>query len=90
MWLLKLHIAISILCWLTIMIMRILFKERYKRYKRTGKAKNGVTISELEEELGFPRGSIYKWNKHLPNVKKLKSVSQKLGKPMEYFLVEKG
>lgn len=39
MWLLKLHIAISILCWLTIMIMRILFKERYKRYKRTGKAK---------------------------------------------------
>ena len=46
----------------------------------------GVAISELEEELGFPRGSIYKWNKHLPNVEKLKSVSKRLGKPMEYFL----
>ena len=51
---------------------------------------NGVTISELEEEIGFPRGSIYKWNKHLPNVEKLKSVSKRLGKPMEYFLEEKG
>lgn len=51
---------------------------------------NGVTISELEEELGFSRGSIYKWNKHLPNVEKLKSVSKKLGKPMEYFLKDKG
>ena len=47
---------------------------------------NGIAISELEEELGFPRGSIYKWNKHLPNVEKLKSVSKRLGKPMEYFL----
>lgn len=46
----------------------------------------GISISELEEKLGFPRGSIYKWNKHFPSVEKLKSVSEKLEKPMEYFL----
>lgn len=39
MWLIKLHIAICILCWLTSMIMRVLFKESYKRYKTSGKAK---------------------------------------------------
>lgn len=38
MWLMKLRIAISILCWLCIRCMIVLFKERYDRYKRTKKA----------------------------------------------------
>ena len=33
MWLLKLHIAISILCWMSIRGMLVLFKERYERYR---------------------------------------------------------
>ena len=61
----------------------------YDKVKAACKEKR-VAISELEEELGFPRGSTYKWNKHLPSVEKLKSVSKKLEKPMEYFLEEKG
>ena len=55
-------------------------------YVKVGCREKGVAISELEEELGFPRGSIYKWKKHLPSVEKLKSVSKRLEKPMEYFL----
>lgn len=39
MWILKLHIAISILCWLSVRCMRVLFKERYKRYKVSQKSK---------------------------------------------------
>lgn len=32
MWILKLHIAISILCWLNTAAMKIIFKEQYERY----------------------------------------------------------
>lgn len=49
----------------------------------------GISVSELEEELGFARSSIYKWNKHRPSVEKLKKVSDRLQKPMDYFLQEK-
>lgn len=47
---------------------------------------NQISISELEDSLGFARSSIYKWDKHKPSVEKLKSVADKLNKPMEYFL----
>ena len=46
----------------------------------------GISISALEEELEFTRGSIYKWSKHCPSVDKLRAVSKKLDKPIEYFL----
>lgn len=46
----------------------------------------GISISELEEKLGFARGSVYKWNKNIPNVEKVKKVSDYLKKPMEYFV----
>ena len=49
----------------------------------------GISISELEEELGFARSSIYKWNKHRPSVEKLKKVAERLEKPMDYFLEDK-
>lgn len=50
----------------------------------------GITVSELEEKLNFARSSIYKWNRHLPNVEKLRAVAKYLNKPMEYFLEDKG
>nr|DAG05069.1 MAG TPA: hypothetical protein [Siphoviridae sp. ctuy39] len=33
MWLLKFHISVSILCWIAIRAMRIIFRDNYKRYK---------------------------------------------------------
>lgn len=57
----------------------------YDNIKTACKEKN-ITISTLEEELGFARGSVYKWEKHCPSVDKLRMVSKKLEKPMEYFL----
>ncbi len=38
MWLLKFHISVCILCWIAMVSMKILFKERYKRYHK-GKKK---------------------------------------------------
>ena len=53
---------------------------------KTACKEKGITISALEEELEFTRGSIYKWSKHSPSVDKLRAVSKKLDKPIEYFL----
>lgn len=38
--------------------------------------KHGITVSELERKMEFPRGSIYKWNEHIPNVEKVKKVAE--------------
>ncbi len=35
MWIIKTHISISVLCWLSMKCMRVLFKDKYKRYKRS-------------------------------------------------------
>lgn len=40
---------------------------------------NGMTINGLESQLGFGRGSIYKWDSHLPSVVKVKDVADVLG-----------
>ena len=53
---------------------------------KTACKEKGITISALEEELEFTRGSVYKWSKHCPSVDKLRAVSKKLDKPIEYFL----
>ena len=47
---------------------------------------NGVSVSALEDRLGFARGSIYKWNKNTPGVDKVKAVAGELKKTIEYFL----
>lgn len=59
-------------------------------YENVKKAcrENAISISELEDTLGFARSSIYKWDKHKPSAEKLKAVAKKLNKPMEYFLDE--
>lgn len=60
----------------------------YDNVKKACKEKK-ISVAELEESLGFPRSSIYKWNRHTPNAEKLKAVAERLEKPMEYFLEEK-
>lgn len=46
----------------------------------------GISVQDLEKELGFSRSSMYKWKKHKPSAEKLQAVAKKLDKPMEYFL----
>lgn len=47
---------------------------------------SGIAVSTLEEKLGFPRSSLYKWNNHTPSAEKLMIVAKELNKPIEYFL----
>ena len=41
--------------------------------------KKGISISAIETELNFPRGSIFKWEKHIPSVEKVKAVADYMG-----------
>lgn len=47
MWILKMHIAISILSWLSANCMRIIFKESYKRYQTDGSKKKRISIERM-------------------------------------------
>lgn len=38
-------------------------------------AKKKITLAELERELNFPKGSIYKWDKNRPSIDKVKRVA---------------
>lgn len=57
----------------------------YQKVQQACKEEN-ITIASLEEELKFPRGSIYKWNENIPSVVKVMAVANRLNKPIEFFL----
>lgn len=44
MWILKLHIAISVLFWISIVTMKVIFKEQYERY---GDKKKGGRLKRI-------------------------------------------
>ena len=46
----------------------------------------GLTVSALEEKLGYTRSYLYKWRSHVPAVDKVVEVAKALDKPIEYFL----
>lgn len=48
----------------------------------------GISVNSLEDKLNFPRGCIYKWDKHRPAVDRIYAVAKELKKPIEYFLKE--
>ena len=48
----------------------------------------GKSVMGLEEELGFPRGSICKWDKNIPSVKKVKAVADALSTTVDELLRE--
>ena len=50
----------------------------YKNIQNVCREK-GMTINGLEAQLGFGRGSIYKWDSHTPSVAKMKDVADVLG-----------
>jgi transcriptional regulator with XRE-family HTH domain len=59
----------------------------YEKVKKACSEK-GISVLALEEQLGFPRSSICKWDKNIPAVNRVKAVAEILDKPMEYFLEE--
>lgn len=48
----------------------------------------GIPVSKIEEELGFPRSYICKWNENEPGVRKVQKVADYLGVPIEDLLKE--
>ena len=58
--------------------------EIYKKVQQACKEK-GLTILALETKLGYSRGSICKWDAHVPSIKKVAEVAKELEKPIEYF-----
>ena len=47
---------------------------------------NGISVSKLEIELGFSRGSICKWSVNTPSVDKVKSVADYFGVTIDCLL----
>ena len=48
--------------------------------------KKGITITGLERELGFARGSLSKIDKNQPSADRLEKLSNYFGLPVDYFL----
>jgi len=48
--------------------------------------KNRISVSKLETDLGFSRGSIFKWNSHSPSFDKVKMVAEYFNVSIEFFL----
>lgn len=46
----------------------------YSKVKELCKQKN-ISVSELESELKFSRGSLCKWNVNVPSITKVKAVA---------------
>lgn len=59
--------------------------EIYKKVQEACK-EAGVSVMELERQLGFSRGSIFKWDTNIPSVERVKLVADKLNKPIEFFI----
>ena len=59
--------------------------EIYKKVQEACKDK-GISILSLETKLGYSRGSICKWDAHMPSIVKVKEVADELEKPIEYFV----
>lgn len=48
--------------------------------------KRNIAISKLEDDLGFPRSYICKWNKNEPGIRKVQKVADYLGVTIEELL----
>ena len=58
---------------------------RYERIKELCKER-GVTITGLEKELGFARGSLSKIDKNQPSVSRMEKLCAYFGLPADYFM----
>ncbi|MBM6708691.1 helix-turn-helix transcriptional regulator [Ligilactobacillus salivarius] len=57
----------------------------FDRVKELAK-KQGISIVELEEKLGFGRNSLYSWKKKTPNGDRLSKVADYFGVTTDYLL----
>lgn len=57
----------------------------YEHIRDTAKIK-GYSINRLEQELGFARSSINKFNKNTPSADKLQKIAELLGVSIDYLL----
>lgn len=51
--------------------------------------RKGTTVTALERNLNFGKGTISKWKESSPSVDKLKAVADYFGVSIEYFLGDK-
>lgn len=56
-----------------------------ERIRQLAKAKN-LSLTKLEEELGFGNGTITKWDKASPNLDKLKKVADYFNVSIDYLI----
>ncbi|WP_394523717.1 helix-turn-helix domain-containing protein [Lacrimispora sp. JR3] len=57
----------------------------YERIRDTAKVK-GYSVNRLEQELGFARSSINKFNKNAPSADKLQKIAEALGVSVDYLM----
>jgi transcriptional regulator with XRE-family HTH domain len=60
----------------------------YERIRDVAKTK-GYSINRLEQELGFARSSINKYNKNAPSADKLKKIAVTLGVSVDFLMTGK-
>ena len=60
----------------------------YKNIQNVCREK-GMTINGLEMQLGFGRGSIYKWDEHTPSIARVKDVADVLGVTVDDLIADK-
>lgn len=60
----------------------------YERIKELCK-QNGISISELEKEIGVAKGSICKIDRHKPNSNKMQAISKRLNTTVDYLITGK-
>ena len=58
--------------------------EIYSKIKHLAK-KKGVTIKQLEKDLGLSERNMCKWNESLPRVDTLKKVAEYFDVPVDYL-----
>ena len=52
-------------------------------------AERKISVSALETELHFSRGSIYKWDTNTPSVEKVKKIAEFFNVPIEEVIRER-
>lgn len=57
----------------------------YERIKKLCSAR-GISIYELEKNLGFARGHLYKWKESSPTTEKIKLVADYFGVSIDYLV----
>ena len=60
----------------------------YERIKELCK-KNGISVNELEKEIGVAKGSLCKIDKHKPNSNKMQAISERLNTTVDYLITGK-